>query len=177
VILSRLAAALAVALFCSCASTRPAPRFDVPSTAPIQQAHQQIAKHLDSAKEHTKQIESECPQAKANIAALSADLDGAYSELQTSEGARLQLDTQLKQQTDKANQVAAQLDTVRPERDAAVAKYHKLKGWFCWEGAAVVFLALLRFGNLILFFIPPPYKYIAYAALPAATYGILWLWL
>src|SRR5581483_4624137 len=116
------------------------------------------------------------------VVALNKELFDTKTELRTAQNEVLRLqgelaehDETLKQQTERANKCAEDYNTAKPKLDEAVAKYHRLKSWFCWEGAALVFLILLRFGNIVLFFIPPPYKYIAYVAAPVVVYGALWL--
>lgn len=117
-----------------CASApRIAPRFEQPSTVPIQKAHAAVKSHIEAAKVAATDLSRHCPEAKAEIVALSADLDGALMELQTSEGARVQLDTQLQEQTKKANKLAAHSD----KSDAALAAASKKLWWYRlhWWGA------------------------------------------
>src|SRR3954464_5360975 len=98
-------------LLTGCASApHKAPRFDLPSTVEIRRATLAAKTHIESAKKEVVIISEECPQAKEQIVALSADLDGALAELQTSEGSRVQLDTQLATQTTRANQLATDYD-------------------------------------------------------------------
>lgn len=102
---------LALLLFSGCATApRKAPRFDQPSTVEIRKAIALARTHIQHAKTVVAAVSIACPDQKPQIDAISSDLDGALSELQTSEGARAQLDIQLTQQTDRANQLADDYD-------------------------------------------------------------------
>jgi hypothetical protein len=100
---------------CSCAAPRTAPRFDAPSTASIKASTEKARQHVGSARK-TVQIISQAPEISANpvlelkVQSLGIDLDNALSALDTTEGARQQLDTQVKTQTDKANALARDYD-------------------------------------------------------------------
>ncbi len=98
-------------LFTGCATApHAAPRYVQPTTIPIQKAIAVAQAHITAAQAKVVVIEKECPAAKPEIDALSTDLNGAYNELQTSEGARVQLDTQLKDMTEGYNQLADRYD-------------------------------------------------------------------
>lgn len=103
--------AISILFLTGCATApRTAPRFTVPSTAPLEQAHKSAIKHIETAKTQIITIEKECPQAAVQINALSLSLDQAESELQTSEGARVQLQTELEREVTQANQLATDYD-------------------------------------------------------------------
>lgn len=103
---------IAAMLLCSCAQTpRIAPRFVAPSTAPLAVSHKQATTHVEAAKEKAKQLETEvAPELKLQVAALEVDLDNALGDLNTSEGQRQQLDTQLAQEADRSNKLADNYD-------------------------------------------------------------------
>src|SRR4051812_9343044 len=79
-----------------------APRFTEPSTVPIRKAIAAAKSHVESAQKAIVIIQDKCPEAKAEIDAVSTDLAGAVNELQTSEGARLQLQTELTREVAQA---------------------------------------------------------------------------
>jgi chromosome segregation ATPase len=109
-----------VILGTGCAATKSAPRFSQPSTTAIRSGLTEAKKSVTTAKEKVKAIEkiAEKPEItpddravlKLQIASLGTDLDNALTALDTSEGARQQLDTQLKTETDKANALARDYD-------------------------------------------------------------------
>jgi len=122
----------------ACASPQLAPRFEKPSLAPIRVEHQEIEKHAKKAKDVSKDIEKECPQAKALIDELNAEIDGLLQANSRAEGQIDQLDTQLTQQTEKANKLADNYDKQGVQlkaKDEAIKRRNKI-------------LAFLFIGNL-----------------------------
>jgi chromosome segregation ATPase len=98
-------------LLASCTTTQTAPRFEKPSTAAIAKAHGEAISHIKSARTKAEQIEKQAPESlKLPVASLRVDLDNALTSLDTGEGARKQLESQLQQQTDKANKLANDFD-------------------------------------------------------------------
>ena len=147
-----------ILLFGGCASApKTAPRFTVPSTAPLEQAHKSAIKHIETAKTQIITIEKECPQAKEQINALSLSLDQAESELQTSEGARIQLQTELTREVKQANALAdnydksnAQITTLKESR------HHWVKAFWLSTVAAAVSAAWI-FRKPLLMLIGAPF--------------------
>jgi uncharacterized coiled-coil DUF342 family protein len=98
-------------LLCSCAGPRTAPRFDKPSTSAIAQSHKEATGHVKAAKKKAEQLEKDVPKEfRLQVVSLRVDLDNALTSLDASEGARKQLDSQLQQQTTKANKLADSYD-------------------------------------------------------------------
>jgi hypothetical protein len=106
----RALGAISILFICGCSATRTAPRFEKPSTAAIGESHKKAISHVQAAKAKVAEIEKANPTLTLQIAAITVDLDSALKELNTSEGARLQLDAELKQQTEKANILADAFD-------------------------------------------------------------------
>lgn len=142
---------LGVLSLSSCATApRVAPRFVQPSTAPIQRATAATKKHIESAKVIVREVEKECPDAAPQIVALNADLDGALNELQTSEGARVQLETQLSAQTQQANTLADNYDKAGAQITSLRESRHGWVKWFWYSAAAnIALLAWIFKGPLL----------------------------
>jgi hypothetical protein len=128
------------ALLCSCATRSPSVPFVQPSTTPIKQAHAIIQKEHLAAKQHIavtandlNQILDACPQAKAIIAQAQFNLseardsvDAAEAARAQAEGARDQLDLQLKDQTDTCNAVARDYESSKVQINSLNESRH---GW------------------------------------------------
>lgn len=97
---------------CSCSAPQIAPRFVQPSTSAIAEGHVKAISSVQSAKKRAEDLEAANPALKLQIEPLKVDLENALSALDTSEGARKQLDEQLGQQTTKANKLADAFDTL-----------------------------------------------------------------
>lgn len=133
--------ALSVLLSGCAGAPRTAPRFVAASTQPIARATAVAKTHVEHARVILKEIQVESPQSRAQINAVSKDLDGALSELNTSEGARIQLQTQLEQQVTQANQMAADCDKKTVENLQLKESRHGWVKWF-WYSAALNIAAL-----------------------------------
>lgn len=134
-------------LFTGCATApRKAPRFNTPSTVPIQKAISTAKTKVQAAKEKTVIIGEECPQARAMVYALTQDLDGAMSELSTAEGARDQLQLELAVQVKQANDLADDYDKAAAQIESLKESRHRWVKWFAVESAVLsgVLLWLFR---------------------------------
>lgn len=135
----------------SCSSVpRVAPRFVQPSTTPIAVAHKATQKHIEDAKVIVREIEKDCPDAKPQVAALTADLDGALSELATSEGARVQLETQLKSQTQSCNDLADNYDKAATQIETLKQSRHHWVKLFWYSTIGLVLAAAWIFHKPLL---------------------------
>lgn len=137
-------------LFVGCAGPHKAPRFIQPSTVPIQKSISAAKTHVEQAKVIVRKVETACPQAAAQIDALNVSLDGALSELQTSEGARIQLETQLKTQTDQANALAADYDKASVTITSLKESRHRWVKWFWFSTAGLALCAAWIFRKPIM---------------------------
>ena len=133
-------AAISLSLF-ACQTPRTAPRFNAPSTAPIAESTKKARQHVTSARVKTKEIEATIAKEPASettstlklqVYDLEMDLDNAIGALDTSEGARLQLDAQLKTQAKQANDLADNYDKAQVQITSIAASRHEwvVKFWY-----------------------------------------------
>ena len=133
---------IAMAL-CACSTVpRVAPRFDTPSTKPIQQSTTKAVSHVQAAQQKAKVIEAaeKDPAIKLQIDSLQVDLGNALTELNTSKGEIAQLDTQLQQQTTKANSLADSFDRSSAQLTSLAASRHRWVKYF-WYSTGLLALA------------------------------------
>lgn len=105
-------------ILCSCTAPRVAPRFTSPSTVGIHQSVDQIAQHTGKARDIVSNLKTQIaktPDAKLSLAqpyvdSLLTELNTVYSENDQLKGQVGSLDTQLKDQTVKANNLADAYD-------------------------------------------------------------------
>lgn len=148
---------LGLLLLTGCASgPAKAPRFVQPSTVPIhkaiavtQQHQSNVAAKLQKAKTVTASLSDACPQAKDKIDALTQDLEDAYADnqlalmsLQSAEGARDQLQTELASQVKQCNQLASDYDKAGAQITSLKESRH---GWVkrFWIAAGAGTLCLI----------------------------------
>lgn len=130
-------------LLCSCATSQHiAPRFDQPTTAVIADANKKAVQHIQQATQQATQIEKQFPLAAPMVFALSRSLDDARNELGVSEGARIQLQSQLKTQTDKANDLARNYDNSALSITALKTSRHRWVNYF-WMSTGLLTAALV----------------------------------
>lgn len=135
--------ALAAMALCACSTVpRVAPRFDRPSTQPIQKAHKAAIGHVQSAQQKLDTLEKSHEELKLQIDSIKVDLSNALTDLNTSEGARLALDDQLEVQTTKANHLADDYDTASAALTSMKASRHRWVTYF-WYSSGLLALALL----------------------------------
>ena len=140
----------------SCSSVpRTAPRFTVPDTAPIKKAiavtqskQASVGQKIQKAQQTITLIANDCPGAKAEIDLLSSDLMEAYADNKEAEmsimvlkGANEQLEGELTQQVQQANQMAKDCDKCQVDKQALAESRHSWVKRF-WIAALVAAGAL-----------------------------------
>lgn len=117
----KLFAALLLLPGCA-APPKVAPHFTAPTVAPVTARVHTAGKSVANAITIVKTIGRECPQAQAQINALNKDLFDVRSELQTLEGVTIPaLASEIKTQTDRANKLSGDYDTLHAQNDKAEA--------------------------------------------------------
>lgn len=143
---------IAMAL-CACSTVpRVAPRFDAISTKPVAESTTKAVTHVKAAQQKAKVIEAQekDPQLKIQIASLQVDLSNALSELDTSKGALTQIQTQLDQQTAKANNLADSYDKSQVQIKSIADSRHRWVKFFWYAGGLAVLEGLWIFRTPLL---------------------------
>lgn len=136
---------IGILLFSGCVNPpRKAPTFTAPSTTPIKQSIAAATGKAQSAQKKLSIVYNDCPAARAEINAVSADLLGVINELRTSEGDRVTLQSELERETKKGNKLANDYNTLSAKLDKARiqhAKDTKTVWWYRlhWWGSWIVF--------------------------------------
>lgn len=113
----------------ACASPQLAPRFTPTNLAPVEQSQKEVETHAKKARAISKDIQQDCPQAQALIDQLNAEIDGLLQANAQGQGALAQAKTEIKAQTDKANNLATAYDkqgvTIKA-KDEAIHRRNKI---------------------------------------------------
>lgn len=136
--------------FCSCATTHTAPRFDKPSTQTIAKATKKAIGHVQSAQGKLDELQKSHQELKLQIASIKVDLDSALTDLNTSEGARKQLETQLKDQTAKANALADSYDKAGVQITSLKASRHRWVKYFMYSSGLLALAGVWIFRKPLL---------------------------
>jgi hypothetical protein len=197
---------LSLATLCSCAAPpRVSPHFSPPSVAPVREKVSEAQLHVTNAQTHADKAKSEITDAKKLAAVagigdaskpLQLALDAANSEidaltqeltvtqvaLQFTQKHVTALEGQIQTVTDGANTAIDQKNLAIAAQQKAEAQVkidkahaHRLKFYICSLAAALALFVVWKFKWILSFL--GPYGLIAYAAVPAAVFTALWMFL
>lgn len=136
-------------VFASCASTRPAPVFQAPSLAPVEQAVTRVEQHVSGAKDAAKKLAEATAEANRKDKAwqdaynqLTQEQDAAWLQIQSLKdelkGKQQEIDdltSHANQVVDNYNKLIPQVESLRESRHAWVKKF-----WIA-AGAALLLAA------------------------------------
>lgn len=138
--------ALAVICLCACSTTRTAPRFTQPSTQRIATGVTSARKSVQAANQKAQAIqqvaEKDCPELKLQITSLESNLVDALSSLSETEGARTQLESQIKTQTDAANQLVDRYNKSEATMASIKASRHRWVTYFLYSSGLLALSVL-----------------------------------
>jgi len=147
--------------------------YSPPSVMPVRRAIATAQEHAAAAQQYLRNAGTQEKTEHLAIANAANEIDALTDELLNAQSALTKTETDASAQTQLLNAANDSKNAAITAADAAKFRYHRLKFYACLIGAAAALLLALRLG--VLSFVPPPYNFVAVAAVPVIAFGALWI--